>query len=486
MLHISSRSKENTICLDTYVIRDKNCVGYCCSNPKNLEEKLKIASYCNFKNVELWHKDVSAYIKNFGLNSLLDNLKKYNLKVSSYKVLEGWFEGESNFNVIECAASIKSNCLVVKLISDNNSNPSTDINFYVERYMELIKICEKNKLYPCLEFMCLAKKMNNIDIVYDILNKTNHEYCSLVLDTWHLWRNDDENFNNFEKTLSNLNKNWVKLVHFTDARKDIPRENQKDGDRKIPKEGCLNLNKFCNLLNSINVKTIYSLNVYDQSLWSENPYVVAKKSMDCFNNYFDISYKNLADSEKWKNNQKIRCEGLWKNSYKTHLDPRFSKTNRDTQLEEILNDYLKDKVVLDFKCGFSPLAKYITYGFDAYQECIDFLNYNYKNAKWFCMSDDEFTKNFNEKIDVLLHIGLGDSNSEISNHLLLRKKCNPSLVIIECAANEDGTVNESKIGNNNNWNILCNNLKKIKIIKINTDMKERSTRLLFIGENIEL
>jgi sugar phosphate isomerase/epimerase len=482
MLHLNKENYKNKFCLDTYVIRDKNCIGYSCSKPKNLEEKLKIAAFNNFKYVELWHKDVFNYIHEYGSNSLLDFLNKFNLKVASYKVLENWFEGNSSLEVIEYAAKIKSSNLVVKLLSDTNEAPITEISWYVARYLELIKICEKYKLYPCLEFMCLAKTMNNIDFVYEILNKTNHPYNSLVLDTWHLWRNDNKNFDVFEKTLPNINKDWVKIIHFTDARKDISREFQKDGDRKMPNEGCLNLTKFCKLLTSKGINTTYSLNVYDQSLWNENPYEVAKKSMQCFNQYFNFTCNNLIDSECWINKQEERCNGLWENSYKTHLDPRFSISNRDCQLENILKEYLQDKKVLDFKCGFSPLAKFVTYGFDAYKNCIDYLNINFKNAKWWCMSDNKFVDFFNQKIDVLLHIGLGDSNSEIENHLKIRKKCNPSVVIIECAGNEDGTVNESKEGNALRWKVLCEGLKNIKLHKIHTDMKERNIRLLAIGE----
>ena len=482
MLHLNKENYDNKFCLDTYVIRDKNCIGYCCSSPEKLEEKLKIAAFSNFKYVELWHKDVFNYINKYGCDSLLNLLNKFNLKVSSYKVLENWFEGNSSLEVIEYAAKIKSNNLVVKLLSDTNENPIAEIDWYVKRYLELIKICEKYKLYPCLEFMCLAKTMNNIDFVYEILKRTNHPYCSLVLDTWHLWRNDNENFDKFEKTLFNLNKTWVKIIHFTDARKDIPREIQKDGDRKMPNEGLLNLTKFCNLLKLKEIKTTYSLNVYDKSLWNQNLYEVAKKSFECFGKYFNIDVKSLADSKSWENKQDERCNGLWENSYKTHLDPRFSISDRDMQLENILKEYLQDKKVLDFKCGFSPLAKYVTYGFDAYKKCIDYLKINFKNSFWWCMSDNQFGNFFNEKIDVLLHIGLGDSNTELVNHLKIRNNCKPSVVIIECAANEDKTVNESKEGNTRNWEVLIKDLVERKEFFIKTNMNDRSYRLLVIGK----
>ena len=139
-------------------------------------------------------------------------------------------------------------------------------------------------------------------------------------------------------------------------------------------------------------------------------------------------------------------------------------------------------MVLDFKCGFSPLSQYVTYGFDAYEGCVNHLKYIHPNKKWYCRSDVDFSKEFKEKIDVLLHIGLGDSNTEEQSHYNIRNNCKPNLVVIECAANEDGSVNESKAGNQERWKRICNGLKLIKTKLIKTNMSDRSYRLLVVGE----
>lgn len=478
------RKPKNIFCLDTYVIRDRNCIGYCCKDPSNLKEKIKIAIDAGYDAVELWHKDVHGFLTKEKSFSELKHIMQNKIFVASYKVLEGWFEGENKNHqeIIETASMIGAKSIVVKLVGDSKNFREEPISYYVNKYEKLLKFCEPFKINPSLEFMCLANTMNSIDKVYKILNETNG---FLILDTWHLWRRDDENFSKFRNTIENLDPKWISVIHFTDASKDIPRESQVDGDRKLPNLGCLNLKEFCRIIDSKNFKGTYSLNVYDRSLWNEDALQVATKGLalmkQCINNYEN---KNTTDSKQW--DQKIRCDHLWNEQYYTHLDPRILRSNRDQQMVHELSEYLQDKIVLDFKCGFSPLANYVTYGFDAYNGCIKYLKNKYPNANWFCQSDLEFSNNFKEKIDVLLHIGLGDSNTEEESHYKIRKNCKPKIIIIECAANPDGTVSESKIGNQKRWQRLSEGLKIIKIKLIKTNMSERSYRLLLVGENNDI
>jgi 2-keto-myo-inositol isomerase len=472
--------KENVFCLDTYVIRDKNCIGYCCIDPKNLYEKIQIASEAGYQAVELWHKDVFEFKKKFGLQKINKLCNDKNIFVSSYKVIEDWFEANPRHDkineIIETAAEIGSKSIVVKLLNDNKIQEQKPISFFIEKYLELIKKCSIFNVNPSIEFMALANFMNSIEDVYKILEKTNGG--NLVLDTWHLWRKDNENFDRFERFINKLDPKWISVIHFTDADSKIKRENQKDGNRKLPTFGCLNLNKFCALMKRINFNGVYSLNVYDQSLWDMDPLEVASKGLylmkSCFIN------KSLLDSKDW--NQVERCDGLWSKQYYTHLDPRIKKTNRDEKLEEILKSIIENKIILDFKCGFSPLANYVRYGFDAFDGCIEYLKNKHPQAEWICCSDEEFVKNFKSKIDVLMHLGLGDSNTEIDGHFIIRKNCNPKIVIIECAANSDGTVNEAKSGSGCRWNLLKKDLKNIQTFFYETNMGERNYRLLLIGE----
>lgn len=478
MLHITNKRKIFKYCLDLYVIRDKNCIGFCCSHAENLLTKIKIAKKAGFTGIELWHKDVKNYIENVApIEKLKEEIEKLELCVPSYKVMQNW----GDYEPLKFAGAIGAESCVIKLFNEKYNGEKPKFNYMQEKYKILLEDAEKHQVKPSLEFMSLAKYYNNINETIDIIDGINHPLKSYVLDTWHLWRNDDRNFTNcpFER----MNPADISVIHYTDTCRKTTREKQTDGHRRLPYEGILNLENFSKQLHKIGYCGWVSLNVYDQSLWNFDNLHIASKGYYLMNRSSQAHmYNNLQDHIIWKNKQKIRCDGLWCKNYWTHLDPRINISNRKEKLLEIIKNELENKVVLDFKCGFSPLAEYVTYGFDAFDDCINYLNSNYIDKFWYCQSDFEFSSWFDKKIDVLLHIGLGDSVSEIESHLAIRKKCNPEVVIIEAAANDEDRVDESKIGNQKNWETLKKGLNG-KTYIINTNMKERSKRILFIGKN---
>lgn len=472
MLHVSENSRFN-FCLDTYVIRDPECFGHSVSCGANLIKKLHIAKQAGYSAVELWHKDVEKYVAEVGsLESLRKHIESIGLILPSYKVVETW----NQITPLKTAAEIGAQSCVVKIVHDDYTGTKPSLYEMTKKYELLLNESDKLNIRPSLEFMSLAKYYNTLEETCDILDAVDHPKASLVLDTWHIWRSSSlENC-----LLERVKPEWISVIHYTDARKDVPKYNQRDGDRKMPGEGVMDLTSFCNRLNSMNRKIWLSLNVYDKTLWHEDPLRVASRGLFAMKRTSE-NIPNLIDSDQWSRSQKNRCYGLWAKSYNTHLDPRIEKSNRSEKLLQILYDYIDGKTVLDFKCGFSPLAEMITYGFDAFQGCIDYLKMNFPKGHWYCESDIHFANRFNKKIDVLLHIGIGDSMTEIESHLQIRNKCFPELIVIEAAADDNGQVDESKIGNRANWERLKDGLSGETYL-FDTNMQERSKRIMFVGK----
>ena len=170
MLNTITKNKFK-LCLDLYVIRDPNCIGFCCQKPENLLDKLNIAAEAGFDFVEVWHKDVLAFKKQYGLQPFIQKIKDLNLKIASLKVLNNWFIGDDSLALVDLAQEINSEIIVVKLIPDEYSKEPLDIDFCIERYNKLLAICDEKNIKPALEFMSLAKYMNKIDDVYKILDQ---------------------------------------------------------------------------------------------------------------------------------------------------------------------------------------------------------------------------------------------------------------------------------------------------------------------------
>lgn len=473
-------------CLDTYVVRDPGCIGYCC-NSANLLDKIGYAYAAGYSGVELWHPDLEKFVAHGGtLEQVRRYLLDHNLTVPSYKVIEGVLEGKQEDRwkrVLEFASAIGAESVVVKMIKDNHSGPVPGPQQACDRYHALLMRAELLNVKPSLEFMSCAPAYNNILAACEIVKRVRHPNARLVLDTFHLWRKGDKDFYGFEQAIEEcgLTGDMVSVVHFTDASATVPRDQQNDGHRKLPGLGLLNLNRFVRLLGKIRYRGPLSLNTYDQSLWTRDPLEVATEGFYRMHRAVKgDEFESLRDGQKWRGRQEVRCDGLWTQDYLTHLDPRTVKTSRDRQLDELLGNKLRGKHVLDFKCGFAPLGEYVTVGFDAYEGCITYLKKQFPQARWYCMDDEKFADWFEDKIDVLLHLGLGDSDSEVNSCLKLRQRCKPELVVLECCANDDGTVNNAKPGATRRWERLKSGLVGESIV-YKTNMPKRPTRLLFVG-----
>lgn len=474
MIHIK---KNFNYCLDTYVIRDPKCFGHSIASGENLIKKINITKKAGFSAIELWHTDIIKYIECGNcVYKLKEQIQSLGMVVPSYKVMESW----ENIDVLKYASLLGAKSCVVKLLKDEYTGPCPSLNKIIEKYKNILDIGDKLNIKPSLEFMALAKYFNNINDACDVLEKIDHPKKSIVLDTWHLWRNDSCTFKNCP--FDRIKPEWISVVHFTDASREIPREKQKDNSRRMPGEGVLDLSYFCKKLIDINFHGWLSLNVYDTKLWEEDSLKVATRGLYSMKRIAENS-DSLLDSKKWSYCQKKRCDELWAKKYFSHLDPRIDKSNRRELLLPLIKEHINNKKVLDFKCGFSPLADFVSVGFDGFEGCIKYLKENFPKSSWYCQSDLIFCNWFDQKIDILMHLGLGDSITEIESHLKLRERCRPSTVILEAAADANGNVDESKPGNCLNWEKLKFGLNGETFL-INTNMKERSKRIIFIGKNV--
>ena len=125
MLHLNNKNKFFNFCLDLYVIRDKNCIGYCCSDGRNLIPKIKIAKEAGYSGVELWHKDIIKFTNDVGpIEKLKEEIEKLGLVVPSYKVMEEW----NDYEVLKLASILGAKSCVVKLISDNYNGEKPSLN----------------------------------------------------------------------------------------------------------------------------------------------------------------------------------------------------------------------------------------------------------------------------------------------------------------------------------------------------------------------
>ena len=147
MLFVQKR-RQNTFCLDTYVIRDKNCIGYCCQDPSTLKDKIEIAIMAGYSAVELWNKDVKGFLDKEKSFDSIKTMMSGKIFVASYKVLENWFEGtcQNYREILETAAGIGAKSYVVKLIGDYKHFTATNMKRFYIMLINIMNFCQSRSL----------------------------------------------------------------------------------------------------------------------------------------------------------------------------------------------------------------------------------------------------------------------------------------------------------------------------------------------------
>ena len=111
------------------------------------------------------------------------------------------------------------------------------------------------------------------DLKEKIENDELHE-MGLIIDTFHYFIG--------EHTINDLDKiepDKLWLVHINDAI-EKPFKELQDSNRVLPCQGFFNLEGFISKLKSIGYDKWISLELFNEQLWQNNPYEVAKNSMD--------------------------------------------------------------------------------------------------------------------------------------------------------------------------------------------------------------
>jgi len=120
----------------------------------------------------------------------------------------------------------------------------------------------------------------------------------------------------------------------------------------------------------------------------------------------------------------------------------IDEQKRGSILYSYIEKYLGNiESVLDMNCGFAPLYPFLAdklyFGFDNNEQAIRELREKYRGAQWQLCSDNEWDKDI--QVDLLLLLGMGaglergESKTEIESLGRLAKKYNPKIIIVEIA-----------------------------------------------------
>ena len=246
---------------------------------------LSAISKAGFEAVELRRDETFEYLKNHSVEDLKQLLERNKLKCITFNAIELFslcpeeeFWNIYNYteklmdigNEIDCDMIIA----VPSFIDDPSVSNDTIISKTLERLGKLADLAEvydfKLGFEPLGFPNCSVRK---IDMALKIIESKEMPEMGLVIDTFHYFVGE-HSINELEKIP--LDELW--LIHLNDAI-EKPYNELQDSHRVLPCQGFFNLKKFVKKLKEIGYDKWLSLELFNEKIWEEDPYQVAKDSM---------------------------------------------------------------------------------------------------------------------------------------------------------------------------------------------------------------
>ncbi|MDO4584518.1 MAG: sugar phosphate isomerase/epimerase [Planctomycetia bacterium] len=254
-------------------------------------KQLELAAQVGFQNVEIWLHLLEQYLQEGGtLEELRSRLSDWNLRVVGAIGFTPWGVNddtkrrqamETMKRDMERMAALGATTLAAAPAGIYNRD-DVELAALAGRYRELLELGETVGVFPQLEIWGAGQTLSKLSDATWVVVESAHPQAALLLDVYHLFRGG----NDFT-SLRQLNGRRMTNFHWNDYPGNIPREEQKDGDRVFPGEGVAPLVEIAQILRETGFTGTFSLEIFNRNYvqnWS-NPLEMLQ-----------VAYRKMRDS----------------------------------------------------------------------------------------------------------------------------------------------------------------------------------------------
>jgi sugar phosphate isomerase/epimerase len=137
---------------------------------------------------------------------------------------------------------------------------------------------------PAMEFLGFVEHVNSIATAREIMERAGDPSATIVIDWFHMVRGDGRE--TIFEDLRALKAEQIAIVHLDDVPYRKPFAEMTDGDRVYPGDGDIPIDELFAVLREIGYGGPVSLELFNEELWSEDPFTVAKTGYEKSQRWF--------------------------------------------------------------------------------------------------------------------------------------------------------------------------------------------------------
>lgn len=259
-------------------------------------EQIELIADAGFDGVELWVRDIEAYLKKGGsLESLAQRLKSSKLTLENMIGFAQWISDDDTIRKqavvqlqkeMEITEHLGGKYIAAPVIGIDNFDKKR-IPEYTDRYRAILDLGDQTGVVPVLELWG-AGVLNQLSDCASIVIATGHPHATMLLDFYHLYRGG-----NTWGTLDCLNAARLPVFHINDYPQVPDRQQLTDSDRVFPGDGICPFNHLIPMLYHAGFRGGFSVELFNKEYWNSMDVKTILKM--CYTKTYGILKKSISD-----------------------------------------------------------------------------------------------------------------------------------------------------------------------------------------------
>lgn len=229
-----------------------------------LREQIQVAAEAGYEGIEIWVKDMEAYIgAGNSLRSLRDEMKELGIEIPNAIAFFRWADQDEEVREEAMRQAKREMEMLAELGCKAVAAPpfgqveAVTPQQFATRFAELYAIGRAVGVEPYLEFWGRAARLHTLEETIEVLECAELPDAKLLLDPFHMYTGGS-----LMDSLARVEGRQIGIVHANDYGELPPRETIADGDRLYPGDGIAPLGQLASRLHDIGYEGYLSLELF--------------------------------------------------------------------------------------------------------------------------------------------------------------------------------------------------------------------------------